>query len=156
MTASTHFSCNFVANYKHVFASLVVVFICLSSCLQKETNYHKQTCEIIDILKSIIFTNICLLFGPFLFLYFKVTDFGFVFSQWFFCKVSLALNTELNTECNMQGFGKIDFYHYELWGIGKLDTNLGKCSSLRLDTPSNLKTLDSVRFYKKLHVFVII
>ena len=36
MSISTPFSSEFVANFKHVFASLVVVFICLSYCLRKE------------------------------------------------------------------------------------------------------------------------
>ena len=38
MAASTYFSLNFVANFEHVYASSAVVFICLSYCLQKETN----------------------------------------------------------------------------------------------------------------------
>ena len=42
-----------------------------------------------------------------------------------------------------------------LWGIGELDTILGKCESPMLGTPSNLKALDSIRLHKKLHVLII-
>ena len=38
MVASARFYRDFVANFEHIFASSVVVFICLSYCLQKETN----------------------------------------------------------------------------------------------------------------------
>ena len=94
MAASAHFSSDFVANFAHVSASSVVVFICLSYCFQKETNQHKCTCNnICDMLKYVICDNnfyklnILLIFGPLLFLLLKITDLGFVFSQWFFCKV---------------------------------------------------------------------
>ena len=38
-----------------------------------------------------------------------------------------------------------------LWGIGELDSISGKCGSLRLGTPSNLKVNELLRLYKKLH-----
>ena len=38
MVVSAPFSNDFVVNFEHVFASLVLVFICLSHFLRKETN----------------------------------------------------------------------------------------------------------------------
>ena len=56
MAASTYFSCNFAANFEHVFASLIVVLICLSYCLQKESNCYYSKCDITcDMWKLIIF-----------------------------------------------------------------------------------------------------
>ena len=96
---ATRFSRDFVANFARVFASSVVVFICLSYCLQKEINWHKHVCDnICDMLKLMIFTNLtfCFFLVHFCYLFFKLTDVGFIFSQWFFCKVSPALSSELN------------------------------------------------------------
>ena len=59
MAASVYFSCNFAANFDYVFASLIVVFICLSYSLQKESNYHYCTCDITcDMWKLMIFTTL--------------------------------------------------------------------------------------------------
>ena len=42
------------------------------------------------------------------------------------------------------------------WGIGEFDKRSGKCGSLKLGTPPNLKILDSVSLYQNLYVLVII
>ena len=54
VAASTRFSL-YLGTFEH--------FICLSYCLQKETNQHKYTCDnICDMLKLMIFTNVTFYF----------------------------------------------------------------------------------------------
>ena len=68
--------------------------------------------------------------------------------------ISIKLSIELYMI--YKGLGKLIFITMELWGIDEMGPILDKCGSLLLAPILTFKVIDSVRFYKNLHVLVII